>query len=33
MISFTIPAFMLILFATFLAGVMIGVWIILTKIK
>ncbi len=31
--TFTIPAFVLISFAVFLAGFIVGVWLILKKIK
>lgn len=33
MITFTIPAFALILFVAFLFGMVFGVWLILNKIK
>ncbi len=33
MLTFTIPAFLLILVAAFLAGIIFGVWLLLTKVK
>ena len=33
MITFTIPAFSILLITAFLGGIMLGVWLILNKIK
>lgn len=33
MMTFTIPALSLILFAILLVGIVIGMWVILTKVK
>jgi hypothetical protein len=33
MISFTVPAFALILFTTFLIGMIFGIWLVFVKFK